>query len=83
MVKKVKSQLKAHVFDPSSSIYIVWFCATSKLSCDTNDIYESAAMWILPFLIKNTLETKLNRHISAAASITPVFTSVNSTETLL
>lgn len=60
LVKKVKLQMKAHIFDPKDPISIVGFLATFKLVYDTNNIHEKAAMLVLPNYVNNTLDSALN-----------------------
>lgn len=44
LVKTVKRQMMAHLFEPMDTISIFGFLATSKLACDWNGIHERAAM---------------------------------------
>lgn len=83
MMHKVNSQMKAYSLDPSDPISIIGFLSTFLLACDTNSLHESAAMWILPFFVKNALATIVNSRMSAADSINLVVASVNSTEQLI
>lgn len=57
VVIEVKIKMKAHLFHTSNPIFIIWLLATSKLRCDTNTIYERAAIWVLSFFVKNGLAT--------------------------
>lgn len=53
LAKKVKSQMKALVFDPTDHISIVGFLATIKRTCETNKIHEGGPMWVLPLRERN------------------------------
>lgn len=75
--------MKAHFFDPINPISIIGFVATFNLACDTNAIYESAAIWLLPFFVKNILATTLNSRMPTAAYINLVAASVSTTEPLI
>lgn len=55
IVKKVKSQMKAHLCNPKDRIYLIGFLATLKHACDTNRNYEGAAVWVLPDYVLGTL----------------------------
>lgn len=46
-------------------------------------IHEEAAMWILPFFVKDALATILNNCVSAATHIAPVIASVNTIEPMI
>lgn len=69
MERKVKSQVKAHFFNPTDPISIIAFPFTLKLACDTNRIHEVAAMWVLSLSVKNALATTLNSRMSAVTHI--------------
>lgn len=62
--------MTAHLFNPSDIISIIGLLATIKLACATDSIYESVAMWLLLYFVKNVIETTLKSHMSAAAHIT-------------
>lgn len=65
LVMKIKSQMKAHFFDPKDPISIIGFLATFKLACDTNKIHEGVAMWVLSHYLKDTLANALNSRMCA------------------
>lgn len=80
MEENLKLQMKANfstkVVPPIS---VLGFFAIFKLVCDTNNIHEGAAMWLLPFFVNNTFSITLNSLISAAAHIFSI-ASVNTFE---
>lgn len=80
MLKKVKSQVKAHLSDRSDSISIISFLSTFRRACDANHIHEEAAMRVLSFFVKNTFATTIDSRMSAAPHIAPVFATVNTVE---
>lgn len=82
MVKKGKSQMKAHVFSTSDPVSIICFFAPFEHACDTTHFQEWAAMWVLPFFVKGALAPTLNNFMSAATNITSANSFVRSTESL-
>lgn len=82
MVKKFKSQMMAHFFNPSDPDSTIEFFPTFKLSCDTNNVHENADMW-MPFFVKNALAKILNSRMFAAACINPVVASVDTADPLI
>lgn len=44
ILKKIRSQMKTHTFDPASPISVLGFLTIYKLACDANHIHEVAAM---------------------------------------
>lgn len=59
--------MEAHFFDPSDPFPIIRFQVAFKIVCNINNVYEEAAMWVLPLFDKNTLATPLNSCMSTAA----------------
>lgn len=51
MTNKVELQRKVYFFGASNSISIIGFLTTFKLACDTNNIHEGAAMWVVNYLL--------------------------------
>lgn len=76
LVKKIKSQMKAHFFDPKDPIFIIGFLATFELTCDTNKIHEGAAMWVLPHFVKETIANALNSRMCAEDRTAPLVATV-------
>lgn len=72
--------MNASFVDLSRPISITIFFATFQLACDTNSTHWGAAMIVLPFLVKSSLATTLNSRMSAAAHISLVFASDNTTK---
>lgn len=77
MVMKVKSQVKAHLLDPSDSNSIISFLTTFKLAYETDCIRDVAVMRVLSFSVKYVLSMMLNSYMSASTQIAVVFKSVN------
>lgn len=69
MAKNFKSQMKVHIFDPSDPISIIGILATFELACNTKNIQEGAARWLLPSFVNNALATKHNGRMPAAAHV--------------
>jgi len=44
--------MKANFFDATDLISILSFLGNFKAACDSNDVHEGAAMWILPHFMK-------------------------------
>lgn len=55
MVKRAKSQVEVHFFDPENYIFIIRFRDTFMLACDTQRIHEGKAMWLLTNYVNETL----------------------------
>lgn len=53
VVKEIKSKKKAHFFDPSNSISLIGFLAIFQMACDSNNSHGEAAMWVVPYFVKN------------------------------
>lgn len=51
--------------------------------CDTNNIHESATIWVLPFFVKNALATTLCSHTSVSADNTLDISSNSTAKTLI
>lgn len=75
--------MKAYFFDRSNPFSIIGFLFTFKPVCKKTSILEGAAMWVLPFFVKNVFSMKRNSHMSAAALITSVVALVNISEPLI
>lgn len=52
MAKGMTAQMKPHIFEPFKPSPILGFLKNFKLNCDTNGIYEGAAMWLILFFMK-------------------------------
>lgn len=63
LVKKFKSQLKAHFFDPEYRISIIGFLRTIELPCDTNKTHDGPAMWVLLQFVKENIANALNSRV--------------------
>lgn len=79
-VKKVKSQLKANLFDKNDRISIIGFGPIFKLACNTNRIRESAAMYVLPYYINGTLANAIHSHTCIEGKSTLITTSARNNE---
>lgn len=77
---KVKSQMKAHFFDPKGLIPITEFVAAFKISCDSNRIHEDAAMWVLSHDVNATPVNALNSRRWAQIKAFQVAISVHKLE---
>lgn len=80
MVKKVESQMKAHLFDSEDPITMIGFLTTSKFACDTNHIQEGAAMWALPHYVNETLANSLDSRMCATDKSYPIATSLRNVD---
>lgn len=78
MVKKVKLQVKAHLFDPKDPISITEILATFKLSFDTR-IHEGGAMWVLPHYVNET-SANHNSRMCATDNSSPIAASVRNAD---
>lgn len=83
MVKKLKSQMKAHFLVPRNSIFIIEFLTTFKLAFDTINIHVGIGMWVLPFFVRYTLATTLHSRTSASTHMDPAVASVSIAEPLI
>lgn len=45
-------QMEKNILGSFGSISMIGFLSTLKFACDTNEDYESAAMWLLPSFMK-------------------------------
>lgn len=61
LVKKTKSQMKVHFFNPKDPISIIGYLALFKFFCCTNHIHEGVAMWVLSDYDEETLANLLSR----------------------
>lgn len=52
--------MKTHFSNPKSTNFVIRFLATFELGCDSNKIYEEAAMWALPLEMKDDYANALN-----------------------
>lgn len=75
--------MKVPSFDPRDSISTIRFLATFNLACNTNNIRENAAMWALPFFVKNAIKMTCNCSMSVDAHKTPAVALVNTFEPLI
>lgn len=57
----MKWPTKPLFFDPIDPISIIGSFAVYQLETNTNLIHEEAAMWVLPFFVKNSLTTTYSR----------------------
>lgn len=80
-VKKFKSQMRTHYFDPGEPILIINSIATFKLAYDTNRIREGATIWVLLLYVYETLANALNNRKSAKDKIASIIISVRINET--
>lgn len=64
-VKKVKSQMRVHCFDPKNRIPIIKFMATVTLACNSNKIHEDDGMWVLPHYAMDNLANANSRRMCA------------------
>lgn len=65
-VRKIKLRLNLLFVDSNNPISIVCFLTTLKLECDGNPVQDGAAIWFLPYFVKDTLFTTLNSRTSVA-----------------
>lgn len=65
MVRKDKSQMKAHLIDSNDLISIIWLLAKYKLVCDTKSIQDWAAMWGAPHYVIGMLANAPNSIVCA------------------
>lgn len=72
IMKKVKSQIKAHFFDPKDPISIVGFLATFKLPCDMDKIHEGATMRILSNFVKKPIGNAQNSRMCTESQSGPL-----------
>lgn len=65
IVMKIESKMKAQLVHPNEFMSVVGFMATFKLSCNTNQIHEEAAMWALLHFVIWTHTNALNSRMNA------------------
>lgn len=78
--KKVELQSKACFSSSKELILITVFLATFKIVCDTNNIYEAAAKWVLPHFVYKPPANAPNSRLYAENSLAPFIVSVHNQE---
>lgn len=68
--------MKTHPFNPKNLIYIIEFLATFKMACNTNDIFEGVAMWVLPHFVHKRLGKTFNSCMCAENRLASLAASV-------
>lgn len=58
-------QMKPYTFNPFHSISVIGLLKIFKLSCDTIDVHEGAAMWLFYFVMNKIASVVLNANLSA------------------
>lgn len=76
LVMKAMWHMKAHVFNSKNPISIISSIAKFYLACDTNKIYEGAAMWVLPHFVEETSANALNSRICATGRTVPLTATI-------
>lgn len=68
--------MMAQLFNPKDPVSIIGLLATFTLTCDTNRIHEGAVMWVLPYIVHETLANVLSSRVYAEASLAPFAATV-------
>lgn len=64
VTKSITAQMKSHLFDPFQPISIIEVLRNFKLTCNTNAIYEGAAIWLFNIFVKNSASAALTARLT-------------------